>query len=434
MCSRRSFGQSPYMEKDHSVTHQSSAIQSATELQSTGDAGSHPLKGQMLSGNNTHSNPGGLEKSQSSQIMDQLLEIQLQLESLAEADSRLASSRSAQQEVSSSCATPDTFDLKAQLESLHSGFEQLRSGLQGDIGQAVERITETQSAAASNQSAIIRTLTEAVFSSSAGTDSREQLTQLFSEFESRICSSIRDAIEASGHSNPAEASPESTDGHSHKSSAQPPTAKAAKTNPRATGEQTWDDIRRALMSESTSEQEEVDRNPAAETVTIAPTASVADTQEFRLADADIPLEIPEPVDIDALDIAELRQALRERERLICSIIGRLRRQSYTSHDMLTTEQLRALMTDMPDEFATRVNFTLRRIDDQLRLGELELSLERARLARQASQLDFARQQVEHNARQMGYTINPDGTLSADANMPPRGSGSRRWLGKLGFGE
>ena len=415
------------------MAHQTLANQSATELQSTADAGSHPLGGEMLSGHNVIDHRSSVESSHSSQIMEQLLEIQLQLESLAAANASQESTSSAQPEISSGAAA-DASDLKAQLQLLQAGFEQLQSSLRGDIDQAVDRITEAQSAAATNQSAIIRTLTEAVFSSSAGTDSSEHLTQLFSEFESRICSSIRDAITASSGVGPAKADPAPSSANSKSPSAQHPVAKSSESKPGATGEQTWDDIRRALMSESTSEPEDCSSSSAAETVTIAHATNVADTQEFRLADADVTLEIPAPVDIDALDIAELRQALREREQLICSIIGRLRRQSYTSHDMLTTDQLRALMSDMPEEFATRVNFTLRRIDDQLRLGELELSLERARLARQASQLDFARQQVEHNARQMGYTVNPDGTLSADGTITPRGSGSRRWLGKLGFGE
>ncbi len=45
------------------------------------------------------------------------------------------------------------------------------------------------------------------------------------------------------------------------------------------------------------------------------------------------------------------------------------------------------------------------MDEQLRLGELELSLERARIARQLTQLEQTRQVIERNARQLGFTVN-----------------------------
>ena len=67
-------------------------------------------------------------------------------------------------------------------------------------------------------------------------------------------------------------------------------------------------------------------------------------------------------------------------------------------------------------------------------GELELSLERARLSRQVSQLDNSRRLIEHNARQLGFTLEENGTLSNPDKVILRGSGSRRWLSKLGFAQ
>ena len=93
-----------------------------------------------------------------------------------------------------------------------------------------------------------------------------------------------------------------------------------------------------------------------------------------------------------------------------------------------------MMGQMPEEFSSRVNHTLQRMDEQIRLGELELSLERARISRQASQLESLKHHIERNARQLGWTINPDGSIAAETGSTPKGTGSRRWLGKLGFGD
>ena len=69
------------------------------------------------------------------------------------------------------------------------------------------------------------------------------------------------------------------------------------------------------------------------------------------------------------------------------------------------------------------------------MGELELSLERARIARQVNQLEHSRMLIERNARQLGLLLNPDGSLTNPGVQSGRTkSGSRRWLGKLGFGQ
>lgn len=57
----------------------------------------------------------------------------------------------------------------------------------------------------------------------------------------------------------------------------------------------------------------------------------------------------------------------------------------------------------------------------------------ARLTREKNNLQQSRQLIDVLAKQLGFTVNGDGTLVRQAESQPR-SGSRRWLGKLGFGQ
>jgi hypothetical protein len=76
------------------------------------------------------------------------------------------------------------------------------------------------------------------------------------------------------------------------------------------------------------------------------------------------------------------------------------------------------------------------MDELARMGELELAMERARISRQLSQMEHARQVLDRNARQLGWELNPDGTISPPVKQQGRtaGSGSRRWLRHLGLGQ
>ena len=89
---------------------------------------------------------------------------------------------------------------------------------------------------------------------------------------------------------------------------------------------------------------------------------------------------------------------------------------------------------LPGDLAGQVLQSLQQLEELARIGELELSLERARLSRQVSQLDNSRRLIEHNARQLGFTLEENGTLSNPDKVILRGSGSRRWLSKLGFAQ
>ena len=142
--------------------------------------------------------------------------------------------------------------------------------------------------------------------------------------------------------------------------------------------------------------------------------------------------IPVAVDPETLSDTQLRDVFREREGFLALLISRFRSQQDSRVNLLTLEQLRELQFDLPADMARLVTQSLRRIDELTKLGELEMAFERARIARLKNQLQQSRQQIEVRARQMGLTLNDDGTLST-ATVAHGKTSNRRWLTKLGLG-
>ena len=152
----------------------------------------------------------------------------------------------------------------------------------------------------------------------------------------------------------------------------------------------------------------------------------------ELSDSEFADVLPEPLDPDQIPDSELRSVFVSRELLLAELIGRYRRRREHHQQLLSAEQLRGLNEQLPQELATLVTASLRRIDELTRLSELELAFERARLSRERKHLEQSRFLLENQARQLGLTMNSDGTLSRTDELGGRQPG-RRWLGKLGFG-
>lgn len=152
----------------------------------------------------------------------------------------------------------------------------------------------------------------------------------------------------------------------------------------------------------------------------------------ELSDSEFADVLPEPLDPDQIPDSELRSVFVSRELLLAELIGRYRRRREHHQQLLSAEQLRGLNEQLPQELERLVTASLRRIDELTRLSELELAFERARLSRERKHLEQSRFLLENQARQLGLTVNSDGTLSRTEELGGRQTG-RRWLGKLGFG-
>ena len=146
----------------------------------------------------------------------------------------------------------------------------------------------------------------------------------------------------------------------------------------------------------------------------------------------VEFEMPEPFNCDTIEDHDLRLAFLEREDLLRRLSTRLR-QRLQPLTAMSTEQIREMSEYLPQDLQDHASQCLLRVDENLRLTELELSLERARLARQMTAVEDTRSTVEHTARQLGYTINSDGTLEGSPNYADSRRSGRRWMRVLGFG-
>ena len=141
-----------------------------------------------------------------------------------------------------------------------------------------------------------------------------------------------------------------------------------------------------------------------------------------------------PTLVDAADIPddELRNAVIDRDRIVSMLTDRLHTQLRQTQP-ISSEQLREIADSAPEDLSERIDATLKSLEAQSRLGELELSLERARLGRQVSTLETTKHKLSATARQMGLSLQDDGTIEGEVPSKQKGTRGRRWLGAMGFG-
>lgn len=281
---------------------------------------------------------------------------------------------------------------------------------------SIQELKASQEAAAAGQSAVLKALFEVISRSSSARDNvGDTIEQKLFEFEERI-------LHRMDHSTGTSAAHDAklSNAASHSAPA------AAKKN----GDRSWEEIRNDLLlnGDARESQGETDIREARD---LAHRAAVDKSNSEK---AEAILEVPRAVDPETLSDAELREVFWEREQFISTLIGRLRHSHQQSSGHLPAEKLKAMGEFLPEEVAAQVMQTLQQLDELARIGELELSLERARLSRQVSKLEESRQLLEHHARQLGLTLTDDGTVSNPKKSANRGTSSRRWLSKLGFGQ
>ncbi len=315
--------------------------------------------------------------------------------------------------------------------SLKSELKELTETLRNEFRQSLESMQASQAAANAAQSEVLKTLTEIMFQCAGSRDiSADALEKAFSRVEERLLSRIEGMA---GSVVPTQNSPAATS----------PGPVATRTgngspmklqNAASSVTRSWEQIKHEMMNKGELTEASSASKPQKSAAALPEVAQLTSDRHFRLREQDLSLEIPSAIDPEVVSDQELRDAFREREAFITTLIARIRRQQESATGQLSADQLRTLAEELPDELAEQVRHTLKQMDDLARMGELELSLERARIARQVNQLAHSCQLLERNARQMGMIVNADGTIVHGPNQAGRGSGSRRWLGKLGFGQ
>ena len=166
----------------------------------------------------------------------------------------------------------------------------------------------------------------------------------------------------------------------------------------------WDDIKSAfLTAESCGRTDDNEGRSDDQECSESSNLSLPndDTETIDISVPAEPFEIPELLDIDGLSDAELRPALVDRECLMSTLVQRLL-QKVRLQQTLSPEQLNGIKDGLPEDLADRVEQSLMALNQQERLGQLDLCLERARISRQLSTLEETREKLESNARGLGH--------------------------------
>ncbi len=136
-------------------------------------------------------------------------------------------------------------------------------------------------------------------------------------------------------------------------------------------------------------------------------------------------ETPTPRDVSfsEADIDELKKAVVERDSYIIQL-NRL----FRTRNTLSLPDDWAALANVPAEMQIRIESLIEHLDVQVRLGEVEMSLERARLARERSFIQSEREMIEKHMKRLGLTSlsELDNISAATGN-----ASDRRWMRFLG---
>ncbi len=143
-------------------------------------------------------------------------------------------------------------------------------------------------------------------------------------------------------------------------------------------------------------------------------------------------EQPDLVDFDSATKDELRDAVIVRDDYIKTIVDHLSaaRKQFGIQSPENWEELQGC----PQELVEKVQQLEQQLEDQLRLSEVSLSLERARLSREETQLSMAKIQIQKELRKQGIDPNTISRLNlnsdqADTPVEEKTKGTK-WLNML----
>ena len=150
----------------------------------------------------------------------------------------------------------------------------------------------------------------------------------------------------------------------------------------------------------------------------APTGEVEDDLT-KLLDS---LPVPTAFDLEHASIETLKRACADRDTYIVQINRWVR----TRRSVTIPENWDDL--DTPDEIRERAEQLTSRLEEQVRLAEVEMSLERARLSREKSQVQADRAVMEKHLKRLGIASLDE---LEDISVSNGSTGDRRWMRFLG---
>jgi hypothetical protein len=134
------------------------------------------------------------------------------------------------------------------------------------------------------------------------------------------------------------------------------------------------------------------------------------------------LTIPSVIDFDTASVETLKRACADRDTYIVQITRWVR----TRRSVSIPENWDDI--DTPEEIRERAELLTSRLEEQVRLAEVEMSLERARLSREKSQLQADRAVMDKHLKRLGISSLDE---LEDISVSNGSTGDRRWMRFLG---
>jgi hypothetical protein len=158
----------------------------------------------------------------------------------------------------------------------------------------------------------------------------------------------------------------------------------------------WDKMKAELLAPPTTDESSSVFNPLPDPPGLVPSAST--------------------------ELSEWQTAVHERDDYIATLLRRLRLAEQTPLDLLTL-----VTSDAPEGLLTCQELR-DRLEEQCRMGEVELSLERAKLAREQLRLQQQQELIEKQLKRLGLRSLDElaATATVEASSP-----DRRWIRFLG---
>lgn len=136
------------------------------------------------------------------------------------------------------------------------------------------------------------------------------------------------------------------------------------------------------------------------------------------------LQLPEPVDLEIAPRAELVDGIEVREQYIAELTRRLRSAESRTHQPIDWE----VLNNAPGKLREALQHLESELTDRLRIAEVDLSLERARLSRVETRIRATQMQIEKKLQQ---SVGTDPANAKKTGASKGESSGKSWFGARG---
>lgn len=251
----------------------------------------------------------------------------------------------------------------------------------------------------------------------------DQMNRLLGEWEDLQAGSMLSRIESQiSELKDLVSSGPPTGGSSHARSTTGPSNSPANVHAE-TAPAGWEAIKAAMMAGESSGSSMNSTTNSAPTVA-ASTPVLASQVPSGATDAPPALPDPPPfVDVDQAAIDVLRVAVQVRDEYISMLIRRI-----VAQDQSTRLPDWEALNQAPADLRCELDNLRQQLQQKLRIAEVDLSLQRARFAREEAKLQVKADQVTRQMRQAGLpTDEAAATTSSAPNQSSDGQQGRRWM-------